>query len=161
MILRCTGKVLALLRVPAKSLPVIEPASGDWYVNLVWIDGRKCLLITHAGTLFSVFVPDVRVADLRPPGPLIASRIRATLRAESLPEDALGDLDADEVTVTKTAGRQVLGVMNDHLMLVEHILADRGGLTEHGVDEVHRALHRTINSTTGYAQPIERVAGTG
>ena len=161
MILRCTGKVLALLRVPATSLPVVEPAPGDWYVNLVRVGGRKCLLVTHAGTLFSVFVPDVRVADLRPPGPLLTSRIRAALRAESLPEDALGDLDADEVTVTKTAGRQVLGVMNDHLMLVEHVLADRGGLTERGVDGVHHALHRTINSTTGYVPPVELVAGTG
>src|SRR5207247_415481 len=39
--------------------------------NLLWLDRRKCLLLTHAGTLFPVFVADVRAADLRPPGSYI------------------------------------------------------------------------------------------
>ena len=32
----------------ASSLP---PTDDDWYLNLLWIDRQKCLLLTHAGTL--------------------------------------------------------------------------------------------------------------
>lgn len=159
VIVRCTGKVLSLLRVRPASLAVLDPSAGDWYVNLVWIARRKCLLITHAGTLFSVFVADAGAADLRPPGPLIASSIRAALRSEGFPVDALGDLDPDEVTLARTADRRVLGAMNDHVVLVEHLLAGRGGLAGRDLDDLHHALHRTINSVTGYIPPIELVAG--
>jgi len=39
---------------------------GDWYINLVSLEWRKCLLITPAGPLFTVFAADVRKADLVP-----------------------------------------------------------------------------------------------
>jgi hypothetical protein len=62
--LRCTAKVLTLLRV---SEPAIGQASQqDWYAHLVRIDRRKCLLVTHAGTLFSVFMPNVNTAGAVP-----------------------------------------------------------------------------------------------
>ena len=63
VMLRCTAKVLALLRV---SEPAIgEACEQDWYAHLIRIDRRKCLLVTHAGTLFSVFMPNVTAAGLR------------------------------------------------------------------------------------------------
>jgi hypothetical protein len=68
VIVRCTAKVLALLEVRRSSLPELESAGEDWYVNLLWVDRRKCLLATQAQTAFSVFVPDVRKADLHPSG---------------------------------------------------------------------------------------------
>jgi hypothetical protein len=72
--LRCTAKVLALLRV---SEPAIgEACQQDWYAHLLWIDRRKCLLMTHAGTLFSVFMPNVTAAGLRPIGPPSSRRSR-------------------------------------------------------------------------------------
>jgi Domain of unknown function (DUF6933) len=33
------------------------PSDDDWYLNLVWLERQKCLLLTHSGTLFSVFRP--------------------------------------------------------------------------------------------------------
>ncbi|WP_425572494.1 DUF6933 domain-containing protein [Mycolicibacterium poriferae] len=65
--LRCTARVLALLGV---SEPAIgEACATDWYAHMVWIDRRKCLLVTHAGTLFSVFMPNVTAAGLAPDRP--------------------------------------------------------------------------------------------
>jgi hypothetical protein len=59
----------------------------------VCLDGRKCLLLAHAVTLFSVFVADVRKAELRSLGVCLADTIRAALCSESCPEDAVGRLD--------------------------------------------------------------------
>ncbi len=155
VILRCTGKVLALLREPA---PVVgTPSDEDWYVNLIWVEGRKCLLFTHARTLFSVFVPDVSVRQLRPIGSFAVSAIESALRSEGLPPDALGDHDAGDVTVGKTASRRILGAMNDLAFMAQHHIAETGGLAHCNVETVNHDLHRTINSPTGYVPPIEWV----
>ena len=75
MIVRCTAKLRALLGRQAQHQADPGCSERDWYANLLVIERRKCLLVTHAGTLFSVFVPDVRVAQLRPLGPFVVARI--------------------------------------------------------------------------------------
>ena len=153
--LRCTAKVLALLRV---SEPAIGQAGQqDWYAHLVWIDRRKCLLVTHAGTLFSVFMPNVTAAGLRPIGPPVVSAIQAALQAEHLPVDTLGELDPQQVAVAKTADRRILGTINDLAFTIEHVIAAAGGLARCDIDALHHGLHRTINSITGYIPPIDLV----
>jgi len=156
--LRCTAKVLTLLRV---SEPAIgEACEQDWYANLIWIERRKCLLVTHAGTLFSVFMPNVTAAALRPIGPPVVSAIQAALYAEDLPVDTFAELDPGQVAVAKTADRRVLGTMNDLAFTLEHAIATAGGLARCDIDVLHHGLHRTINSITGYIPPIDLVART-
>lgn len=158
VMLRCTAKVLTLLRV---SEPAIgEACATHWYAHLIRIDRRKCLLVTHAGTLFSVFMPNVTAAGLRPIGPPVVSAIHAALRAEGLPVDTLGDLDPQQVVVTKTADRRILGTINDLALTTEHVIASTGGLAHCDIDALHYGLHRTINSITGYIPPIELVAAS-
>ncbi len=65
VILRCTKKLLAVLGAGHAAEPGPAPDSADWYANLLWFDRRKCLLLTHTATLFSIFEADVRAADLR------------------------------------------------------------------------------------------------
>lgn len=154
--LRCTGKVLALLRVSTSA--VGEASDRDWYAHLAWVDRRKCLLVTHAGTLFSVFMPNVTAAGLRPIGPPVVSAIQTALRAEDLPVDTLGELDPQQVTVAKTADRRVLGTMNDLAVTAGHVIATAGGLACCDINALNHALHRTINSITGYVAPIELVS---
>jgi hypothetical protein len=84
MTLRCTKKVLALLKVSARELADPPPSDDDWYMNLLWLDRRKCLLLTHVGTLFPVFAADVRTADLRPLGAYVVGIIEAELASENL-----------------------------------------------------------------------------
>jgi hypothetical protein len=59
MILRCTRKLLGLLRISPTSIGERRsiPDEYQWYADLLWFDRRKCLLLTHAETFFSVFVP--------------------------------------------------------------------------------------------------------
>ncbi len=155
VMLRCTAKVLTLLGV---SEPVIgEACARDWYAHLVWIDRRKCLLVTHTGTLFSVFMPNVTAAGLRPIGPPVVSAIQTALQAEGLPVDTLGHLDPQQVAVAKTADRRILGTINDLAITTEHVIATAGGLARCDIDALHHGLHRTINSITGYIPPIDLV----
>ena len=44
MILRCTKKLLTL--IGPRQLIDYPPDGEDWYANLLWLSGRKCLLVT-------------------------------------------------------------------------------------------------------------------
>jgi len=83
------GRVLHTTSARAGFVSLVElpPNDEDWYANLLRLD-RKCLLLAHAGTLFSVFVPDVRAAELRPLARHIVNVVEAALRSEGLPTDA-------------------------------------------------------------------------
>lgn len=154
MILRCTAKARALLGGRSVALVEAPPGDDDWYLNVLWIDRRKWLLITHAGSRFSVLVADVRVAALRPPGPLVVGAIVAALRDEGLPASALGPLDPADVQIATTASRSVLGSMTDIAWRVEQLLPV--GQTAPGVVlSIQRALQRTPTGSIGWSYPIE------
>jgi len=159
VILRCTGKMLSLLYPAAQcSVAPVAAHENDWYANLLWIDRRKCLLITHAGTLFSALAPDLRVADVRPIGRFIVPLIEHELRVEGLRVDTFGKLEPDDVVVTKTADRSVLGCMNDMALMCESLVTVSGGLQQCDVAVLNHGLRRHISSSRGYVPPIELAA---
>lgn len=158
MIVRCTRRLLDLLGGRDLVTAAATPTDDDWYANLLWIDRKKCLLLTHAGTLFSVFVADVRKADLTPIGPLLVDAVAAELRAERLPTDALGTLDPAAVLLATTANRSVLGFMNDIAAHCRYQMAAQGGLHHTDAHALNHRLQRTLHNHDGYAYPIERAA---
>ncbi len=156
MILRCTAKARSLLGV--RALADVPPGDDDWYLNLLWFDRRKCLLLAHVGTLFPVFVADVRKADLNPLDLWLASAVRRELNAEGLPGSVLGDLAAP-VVVAKTASRQTLGFMNEIGRFAESAIADAGGLAQCDVGELNCKHRRMLHNRDGrYATPLDLVA---
>lgn len=156
MILRCTNKLLDVIK--PQQLVVTPHGGDDWYANLLRFDGRKCLLLTHAATLFTVFEPDVRAAILRDTGRLVTELIERELLREQLPADTFGALEPEQVVIAKTADRSVLGCMNDMAFLCEIVIGRSGGLASTDIAELNQALRRNINSARGYQQPIELTA---
>jgi hypothetical protein len=138
---------------------VVESAAApdpqDWYANLVYFDGRKCLLLTHAGTLFTIFGSDVRAQNLRLPHAFVVGLVERELAAENLPPDTFGRLNDEGLGIARTVDRSVLGCMNDMVYLAGSLIARAGGLKHANIGSVNRALRRNINSTRGYARPID------
>ena len=153
MILRCTKKLLTVIRPP--QLIDCKPDGEDWYANLLWLSGRKCLLLTHAATLFTIFEVDVRAADLRDTGRLVTGLISRELLREQLPTDTFGSPDPASVSLAKTADRSVLGCMNDMAFMCETAATRSGGLAATDIADLNQALRRNINSARGYQPPIE------
>ncbi len=153
MILRCTKKLLTVIR--PQELIERAPDGEDWYANLMWLSGRKCLLLTHAATLFTVFEPDVRAAGLRDPGYLVTGLLSRELLREQLPADTFGSPDPASIILVKNADRTVLGCMNDMAFMCEAAASRSGGLAAIDVADLNQALRRNINSTRGYQSPIE------
>ena len=152
--LRCTAKVLALLRVSGPAIG--EACARDWYAHLVWINKQKCLLVTHAGTLFSVFMPNVTAAGLRPIGRPVVSAIRPRCKPKACPSIRSAILIPSRwpwprpPTAASWAHQRLA-------FTTEHIIATAGGLARCDIDALHHGLHRTINSITGYIPPIDLV----
>jgi hypothetical protein len=157
VILRCTAKARALLSVRAIADPA--PTEDDWYLNLLWFDRRKCLLLVHAGTLFPIFVADVRKSDLVPIDAWVAHVVHRELAHEGLVEDSLGTLTGP-VEVAKTASRQILGFMNEMAMQAECAVADSGSLSACDIHALNRWLRRDLHNFDGrYVTPLELIAG--
>jgi hypothetical protein len=153
VILRCTKKLLTVIK--PQQLIEGKPDGEDWHANLLWLSGRKCLLLTHAATLFTVFEPDVRAAGLRDPGRLVTGLISRELLREQLPADTFGSPDPASIIVAKTADRSVLGCMNDMAFMCETVTARSGGLAATDIADLNQVLRRNINSARGYQPPIE------
>jgi hypothetical protein len=163
VVLRCTAKMLTLLGARTRDLVTIEPRNQDWYANLLWLDGRKCLLVAHAGTLFSVFVPDIRKAQLVPIGPSVVRFIHKELEAESFPLGHLGALDARFIALAKTESRIVLGYMNEMARFCEYAVDAAGSLARCDIRELNRGLRRELHLSRqppGYFVPIELAGGS-
>lgn len=159
MVLRCTAKALDLLGVRKMSLVELPPSDDDWYLNLLWFDRRKCLLLTHAGTVFSIFIPDVRKAELAPIGPYVIDAVVGALRAEGLPVDALGELDLHDALLAKSASRQVLGFMNDVASHISSAVHGQSNVREVDAVALNAQLQRTLHDHEGrYATPLDLVA---
>ena len=105
MILRCTKKLLAVLGPGRAAGPGPTPDAEDWYASLLWFDRRKCLLLTHAATLFSILETDVRAVDLRATHRLVTELVERELHREGLPLATFGNLRSQELILAKTADR--------------------------------------------------------
>jgi hypothetical protein len=158
VILRPTAKAARLLAVtPAAG---VEPGEDDWYLNILWIDGRKNALLAQARTAFPILVPDVRVAQLRPLGLWLANTITTALAEENLPADTLGPLDAAQLQIGKTANRQLLGFMTETAFRAEVEISHTGGLSTTDIAAVNHNLRRDLHNYNGrYATPLELITG--
>lgn len=158
VIVRCTKRLRDALHIRDVALVDATPSDEDWYANLVWFDRRKCLLLVHAGTLFPIFLADVRIPDLRPVGPRIVRIVEDALLEEGLPAEVLGRLDPNEVQLAKTASRHVLGVMNEMAFECGWQIDRAGGLWNVNVDDLNHHLHRSLHTKDGnYQVPLKLV----
>lgn len=144
--------------IRAEQLAAPQPDGEDWYANLLVLDRRKCLLVTHTSTLFTVFEPDVRAAALRSTQSLVVHLIERELLHEALSPDVFGKLWAEPFLLAKTADRSVLGCMNDMAFHCEGAVAKAGSLSTLDVPALNHDLRRNINSTRDYERPIDLVA---
>lgn len=142
VLLRCTAKFGKFLGEPRLQNVDTGDDTSEWYGNLLWFDGRKCLLFTEANTVFSFLVPDVRKAEVSPIGPMLVDHIRFQLVTEELPASTFGALEPSGVTLAKTASRSVLGCMNEFAFHAEVTIKHGGGLESVNITELNQRLRR-------------------
>jgi hypothetical protein len=116
------------------------------------------VLLTHAGTLFSIFAADIRKSDLRTIGPFVTELVADALAREGLPADTLSHLDPTDVHIAPTASRSLLGHMNDMAFTCAHEVELAGGLSGTDIAGVNQRLRRGLHNRGGYIVPVELAA---
>jgi uncharacterized protein DUF6933 len=163
-VLDCTAKLLREL-----DPKMVQPDPGDaelassWCLNLIRIEGKKCLLATHEETRFAVFVPNVVRRDLRQLPALFAIALEEALVIEGIPPE--GRIDPASAVITRADIRQrsILGCMNEIALHCRLFIEDRGGLSHCDLTDLRRplndALHKGRDGQYGTAR--ERLAQRG
>lgn len=162
MILRCTKKLRDELKVARKDLLGSEPglaALDEWFCDLLRIDRQKYVLCTHARTLFSVVLPQVRRADLAHLHTMLSGTVTGAMESEGFAAHAIESVvSLHEVRYGVTNSRSVLGSMNDiayqYLGDVE-MYGEAGRLR--GI--IGKRLNRNPLSAIGYRYAIEALRG--
>ena len=125
MILQATKKVQEFIGIKTASIPDASDAFWCWHVNLFFINRKKCLLVTHTRSLYSVFLYGVVKKEL----PSLAQRIGATLKEQMRRDDfTIAQIsylleNLGEIAYAKTSDRGTLGTMNDMMHAIKlHVI---------------------------------------
>ena len=144
------GRSLHRQSAEAAGLPSVarrdQAGDDDWYLNLLWFDRRKCLLVTHAGFLVSQFSCRMYANRPRPDRPFLVQAITAALYDETLPPTC-SVFSTPPDRIAKTASRRVLGIMNDIAYHLDFMLDRYGSVLDVDVITVNRQLQRLSTRT--------------
>ena len=127
MILQATKKAQDFIGIKTADIPDASDAFWCWHVNLFFINRKKCLLVTHTKSLYSVFLYGVVKKEL----PSLAQRIGASLKEQMRRDDfTIAQIsylleNLGEVAYAKTTDRSTLGTMNDMMHAIKiHVTYD-------------------------------------
>lgn len=113
----------------------------------------------HAPTLFTVFEPDVRVAELRDAGSLVTRLISRELLREQTADRHVRQSGPGQRHHRQDRRPQRPGVhMNDMAFMCEIATTRSGGLAATDIADLNQALRRNINSARSHQPPIELIA---
>jgi hypothetical protein len=136
------GRASRLYAAPPANDP---PPLVGWYVNVLHIDRRKCLLVMEASTFYSVFIPGVLKADLVDLGGLVRVHLAEVVAADGFTgtEVALV-LGSEPDSFVKTGSKRVLGCMVEQAFMAESYIEHGGGLAKVTGVGVSLALNKSI-----------------
>lgn len=165
IILRLTNKVFKEFGKEKSELAQAAEEFGadEWYVNLFHLDRRKCLLFTHAGTLFSFVVAGVSRKDIQSLPRLFRKELSKALFYEEFAAAQIEEFmkRVQEIAIAKTTNRSVLSSMNQILYEYPYIAVRFAHLGAEGLIAANRELNTMLRGAIGeggrgYGIPIER-----
>ena len=130
---------------------------GPWHANLINIDRRKCVLFVNDKTLFNFIVPDLSKAQIRELDKLFKGHLSCVLADAGMAEADRARMlsEYDEVGITNTNSKSVLGSMNDLAFHYKYSIQEAGGVHSPAVPGIIRRLNRMPMGALKYVFPIE------
>ena len=157
-IIHCTQKLLKEIGHPSLiDISTDTWGLGNWYCNIIRVDGKKCLLFTNEKTLYSFLVPNVKKANLKNIDNEFLINLRYNLQAEGFGLDVISTImqEYSEIGFAKTASKKILGSMNKIAFEYEVLVQGKEGLDNVRLFEMNRDINRTIMKGIRFLHPIE------
>lgn len=121
MILQATKKLLDFMGEKPQVLDTQSNLLASWHGNIFNIGRRKCLLITHTQSLYSIFFYGITKKDLPLLLEMMRDRVVELMRQDNFTLQELSMMRESfaDINYTKTSSRSVLGSMNDMKNMLE------------------------------------------
>ena len=106
----------------------LPESANDWYAHLFYISRKKCLIFTHAKTLFTFIAMNVPRENIRMINEVFRMGLERTLLLEGFTSQDIDKILASvsDIVFAKTINRAVIGSMNDlifqYLSMIEYNL---------------------------------------
>lgn len=150
MILQATKKMQDFIGVKTAEVPDETEQFQSWHANLFYLNRKKCLLLTHNESIYSLFLYNVSKKEV----PTLTERIKEQLKEQMRRDDftiaqiAYMVESLAEIRYAKTSDRRVLGYMNDMVHAVKWYAEYEGTVD---VSDLNRRINETPYKKADYA----------
>lgn len=160
---KCTQKVRDYLLLTPEDLTEPKENSdsklGDWYVNLLVIDRRKCLLFMNERTLLSFLATGVKKSKYfkHDVHQIFIHHLFKLHKLLELPFEGLNQVMDDylEYSYSKTNSKKLLGNMNDLAHLYQVMIAYNGGIDHCDLSEIIRLMNHTPQANLNHQYSVD------
>jgi len=122
MIIQATKKLQDMVNIKTTEVPDEADSFVSWHGNIFMIGRKKCLLVTHNESLYSVFIYGVTKKEMKDLAEILKSRLAELLRRDDfiLPHIVKMINTIETITYMKTSDRSVIGNMNDMIHMLKY-----------------------------------------
>ncbi len=133
------------------------PAIFQWHANIISIYNRKCLLLMNNETGLNLTLFDLREQQFEHLDSVIKGSLRQLLQALEVDQAIIDQMEqqSSQIVYTKTASRQILGMMNEMKSMVEAKTEDQS-YDEIDAVEINKFMNKNMLFTPlKHTYPLE------
>lgn len=134
-----------------------ESCVGSWHANLIYIDGKKCVLFANDKTLFNFIVPNISRAQIRELSKVFKHNLQCVLSSEGISEEMKTKIlsEYESIEYANTTDKSVLGSLNDLAFHYKHRIESEGGVHSYAIPDIINQLNHMPMGALEYVFPIE------
>lgn len=160
--LRCTQKLLKEIGIAKSELCNISQSDailGNWYANIFIVDRRKAIVFVSERTFLSFIVYGVNKRNIQVINEMLFNGLSQLLSLEGFSKNDIEKnmKGCEEIQLTVTNSKTVLGNVNDIVNLYKYSILYDGGLKSCNLSEIITKINRTPQRNLNWATSIEIV----
>jgi len=122
MTIQATKKLQYFLGIRENEVPHDEDIMSLWQENIFMIGCRKCLLLTHNESYYSVFVYDVSKTKMKELPTIVKKFLQELLWSDGFTLKQIVKMaeSVESIAYAKTSNKKILGVMTDMVHMLKY-----------------------------------------
>ena len=159
-LISCTKKLQKEMGLKKNDISEDKPEElylGSWHANLIYIDGKKCVLFVNDKTLLNFIIPDLSRTQIKGLSNIFKVTLGGVLATEGVPELARTKmlLEYESIQYANTHSKSVLGSMNDLAFHYKYRLQSEGGVHSTALPGIITAMNNMPMGALEYVFPIK------
>jgi hypothetical protein len=133
---------------------------GSWHANLIYIDGKKCILFVNDKTLLNFIVPNVKRAEIKELSKLFKTTLNTILERKKIPEEINSEFmqEYESIQYAGTNSKSIIGSMNDYAYHYKDCIQYRGGINRADIRLITHKLNLMPMGALKYNNSYEELA---